>query len=324
MKTLIKLFLIFITNTSICAQTIFDVVKTSESHTTLETAIVASGLDKSLSNPDADLTLFAPTDDAFSALPTDLLNKLLSDPTGKLSQILLSHVAESSYLSPQLSDDMKIKMLQENETLIKITDGMVKINNAKVIVSDIKASNGVVHVIDAVLSTSFNNSSSDMFDLDKSFLEWKAYKVTGSHEGTLKLSEIDLDFVNGQISGGTVKVDMTTIQCTDLSGNGKNSLEGHLMSEDFFSVDDFPFSKIIIDDIKLLNETYQIKATITIKGHSEKIEFDAVLHDNMITSNIKIDRTKFNIKYGSGSFFDDLGDNMIYDEFDLSITLVMI
>jgi len=66
---------------------------------------------------------------------------------------------------------------------------------------------------------------------------------------------------------------------------------------------------------------YKVQADLTIKGKTESISFDANVEKNMATAEITIDRTKFDVKYGSGSFFDDLGDNMIYDDFVLNVNL---
>ena len=132
------------------SQTVFGIIENSEIHNTLETAIVAAGLDETLAS-EGPFTVFAPTDDAFGLIPEDVLETLLSDPTGQLTQILLNHVVSGTALSTDLSDGMMITTLQGGEVSVSITDGMVMIGNATVIVADINADNGVVHVIDAIL-----------------------------------------------------------------------------------------------------------------------------------------------------------------------------
>jgi len=136
--------------------TVFDIIANSDVHNTLETAIVAAGLDGILSS-EGPFTVFAPTDDAFGLIPADVIETLLADPTGLLTQILLNHVVEGTTLSTDLSDGMMIETLQGGEVMVSITDGVVMIGNATVIVADITADNGVVHVIDAVIETTVNN-----------------------------------------------------------------------------------------------------------------------------------------------------------------------
>ena len=127
-----------------------DIIVDSDAHNTLETAVLAAELDGALSAPNASLTVFAPTDDAFAAIPAEVLEGLLADPTA-LSQILLYHVVGSSALSSDLSNGMMIETLQGGEVMVTITNGIVKINEATVTVSNILTYNGVVHVLDAVI-----------------------------------------------------------------------------------------------------------------------------------------------------------------------------
>ena len=136
--------------------TVFDIIANSEVHTTLEAAIVAAGLDETLAS-EGPFTVFAPTDDAFSIIPADVIDALLADPTGDLTQILLNHVVSGTTLSTDLSDGMMITTLQGGDVMVSIADGVVMIGNATVIIADITADNGVVHVIDAVIETTTSN-----------------------------------------------------------------------------------------------------------------------------------------------------------------------
>lgn len=138
------------------SQSVFGIIESSETHTTLEAAIVAAELDETLSS-EGTFTVFAPTDDAFSLIPANVIETLLADPTGDLTQILLNHVVSGATMSTDLSDGMMITTLQGGEVMVSITDGVVMIGNATVIIADITADNGVVHVIDAVLETTVNN-----------------------------------------------------------------------------------------------------------------------------------------------------------------------
>ena len=150
------IFCLFTFNTY--SQTIFQVIENSEVHNTLEAAIVAAGLDETLSN-DGPFTVFAPTDDVFSVIPAAVLETLLADPTGQLTQILLNHVVSGTTMSTDLADGMIITTLQGSEVLVSINDGVVMIGNATVVVVDINADNGVVHVIDAVIESAVNSIS---------------------------------------------------------------------------------------------------------------------------------------------------------------------
>lgn len=140
---------------------VFDIIESSDVHNTLETAILAAGLSETLSS-EGTFTVFAPTDDAFSLIPADVLQSLLADPAGALTQVLLGHVVGTVALSSDLSDGMMITTLQGSQVEVGINDGVVTIGNATVIVADLVADNGVVHVIDAVLQDQSSNVSALM------------------------------------------------------------------------------------------------------------------------------------------------------------------
>ncbi len=159
-------------------------------------------------------------------------------------------------------------------------------------------------------------------NIKKSSVLWKGNKVTGSHEGTIKIKSGFLKFEKKKFIGGEFEIDMNSLICTDLSGEYKGKLEGHLKDDDFFGVSKFPISTLEITKAKhQKGNTYECTAAITIKGKTEIITFNTDINKDTAVAKIKIDRTKFDIKYGSGSFFKGLGDNMIYDEFDLNINL---
>ena len=115
---------------------------------------------------------------------------------------------------------------------------------------------------------------------------------------------------------------MASIVCTDLSGKGKASIESHLKSDDFFSVDKFPNASLTILNVEKKNlGQYQVNANITIKGFTQKIVFDAELEEKTANAKLIIDRTLLGIIYKSGNFFEELADKAIYDEFEISIEL---
>ena len=156
-----------------------------------------------------------------------------------------------------------------------------------------------------------------------SALTWVGSKITGSHEGTIGLKSGYLTLDNNDLVGGEFVIDMTTIVCTDLSGKGKASIESHLKSDDFFSVDKFPNASLTILNVKKKSlGQYHVNANITIKGITQKIMFDAEIKEKTAKAKIVIDRTLFGIIYKSGNFFEELADKAIYDEFEMSIELM--
>ncbi|MBK8349215.1 MAG: YceI family protein [Saprospiraceae bacterium] len=152
---------------------------------------------------------------------------------------------------------------------------------------------------------------------------WKGFKVTGSHEGNIKFKSGSLTFNGDVLTGGDLVVDMNSMDCTDLTGGGKGKLEGHLKSDDFFGTAAHPTASIKFTKVvsRGLTGEYKITANITIKKTTKEIKFNATVKDGAGTAAIKIDRTDFDVKYGSGSFFDSLGDKTIYDEFDLNVAI---
>lgn len=133
------------------SQTVVDVIVGSADHETLEAAVIEAGLVDALSDSTGTFTVFAPTDTAFAALPEGLLDTLLADPMGELTQILLYHVLGSEVPSDSLSDGQMAMTLQGADVTVTIDSSGVFINDAQVTTADIPASNGIVHVINAVL-----------------------------------------------------------------------------------------------------------------------------------------------------------------------------
>ncbi len=172
----------------------------------------------------------------------------------------------------------------------------------------------------ATLSTT---AQTKKVDVKKSTINWVGKKVTGAHEGTINLKEGSLVFKNKKLVGGNFTVNMTTIIATDLTGEYKTKLEGHLKADDFFGTDKFPTANLVIKKIADKgNGVYGVNADLTIKGITKPVGFEITVVGKTATADLKIDRTKYDIKYGSGSFFDGLGDKTIYDEFELKVKLV--
>ena len=158
---------------------------------------------------------------------------------------------------------------------------------------------------------------------EESKVTWKAYKVTGSHAGTVNLKEGTLIIEEGKLTGGEFVVDMTSLMTTDDLGDMKAKLEGHLKSDDFFGVATHPTSSLVFTEVEASGKnSYEVSGDLTIKGITKAITFDVSIYGSKATATMKIDRAQYDVRYGSGSFFDNLGDKTIYDEFDLVVDLV--
>ncbi|MEM1340127.1 MAG: YceI family protein [Bacteroidota bacterium] len=157
---------------------------------------------------------------------------------------------------------------------------------------------------------------------EKSTVTWKAYKVTGSHTGTVALQSGALMFDGDKLTGGEFAVNMTTINTTDLDGDYKNKLDGHLKSPDFFGVENHPSASLVFTNVEASGKnSYKVTGDLTIKGITKPVTFDVSIYGSKATATLKVDRAAYDVRYGSGSFFDNLGDKTIYDEFDLVVDL---
>ena len=151
-----------------------------------------------------------------------------------------------------------------------------------------------------------------------STLTWKGYKVTGSHTGTIGIQSGHLEFDGEKLVGGEFVVNMTSLIATDLTGGGKTKLEGHLKSDDFFGVEKFPTAKLVFTSVKSAGKNaYEVTGDLTIKGITKSVTFEVAVFGSKATADLTIDRSQFDVRYGSGSFFDNLGDKTIYDDFKI-------
>lgn len=165
-------------------------------------------------------------------------------------------------------------------------------------------------------------------DTKASKVHWTGKKVTGEHTGYISVSNGQLMVDKNNLTGAKVNIDMNTIVCTDLKDEGTNGkFVGHLKSDDFFSVEKNPITTFEITSVKpASNGEYSVKGNLTIKGKTNEISFPAkvIVANGTVKANgtAKIDRTKWDIRYGSGKFFEGLGDKMIYDEFEITFDIV--
>ena len=169
---------------------------------------------------------------------------------------------------------------------------------------------------------------------EKSNLEWLGEKVTGKHNGTIALKSGSL-MVDGESITGSFVVDMTSLKNSDLPVDGdynQAKLEGHLKSDDFFGVANHPTATFKITKVlpykarEGQKANHKVSGELTIKGTTHPISFPAFIEfsDNGFTATgtATVDRSKYNVKYGSGSFFSGLGDKLIYDDFYLTLNIV--
>ena len=166
------------------------------------------------------------------------------------------------------------------------------------------------------------NSDEKEVSITKSSVTWKGYKVTGSHTGTIALKSGSLSFEDSKLVGGAFVMDMNSIACTDLEGVYKGKLEGHLKSDDFFGVENNPTARLVFTNVTAGDKgVYTVKGDLTIKGKTNNVLFDLTVNEHNATTALKINRAKYDVKYGSTSFFEGLKDKAIYDEFDLQVNL---
>ena len=164
---------------------------------------------------------------------------------------------------------------------------------------------------------------------ENSTIKWIGSKISENHEGTINIDKGMLMIDHGKLVGGQFSINMQSIATTDMSDKMNKKLDGHLKNEDFFNVEQFPLATIILTKvIKGDGNSYKIVADLTIKGITHPVNFAADIIINGInvsaSANIKIDRTKWDIKYGSGSFFENLGDKIILDEIVLDVFLLSV
>lgn len=181
----------------------------------------------------------------------------------------------------------------------------------------------------SVVSTELENGNYT-FQADQSQIMWVGKKTLVADwidEGFIKLSNGSLSVDNGNILSGGVVVDMNTITAQKTgSGGGQDKLANHLKSADFFNVAEFGNSVFNVISVTKNEDKYEVTGDITIKGKTESITFPANIYMGdgkvFVEAEIVIDRSKFDVRFGSKNFFNDLGNNVIDDNFTLKMKLV--
>ena len=174
-----------------------------------------------------------------------------------------------------------------------------------------------------------NSAEKTDIDLKLSKLEWTGKKLGGEHYGEIQLSSGHLTFTKNKLTGGAFEMDMASITCVDITDQKSNKrLVDHLKSEDFFSAARFPKSTFIITKVESKSTTeYLVTGNLTIKGKTNPITFmakvNATNNETIAEATLAFDRSKFDVKFGSQSFFENLGDKLVYDDVDMTVKLVL-
>lgn len=180
-------------------------------------------------------------------------------------------------------------------------------------------------ILTALLGSAFTlQAQVYTIDADKSVIKWDARKVTGSgHYGTVDVKSGTLELKDNKLQKAEVVVDMTSMVNTDTEdGEPTPRLVGHLKSDDFFSVDKFETASFVLTgSTEFENNQAKVYGRLTIKGITQPINFIVKRDGGKMTTSLSVDRTLYDVRFGSGKFFDGLGDNMIKDEFTLDISL---
>ena len=169
------------------------------------------------------------------------------------------------------------------------------------------------------LMFSMSLAAQNTLNILESSLKWEGKKITGSgHNGSLTFSDSQVKIKDGNIISGVFTVDMTTLTCDDLTAaQGKANLEGHLKSNDFFAVEKFNTATLVISSVENNNAT----GILTIKDISHPIQFKLTKNQDVYNASLVFDRSKYDVKYASGSFFKNLGDKLILNEIELLVEL---
>lgn len=180
-------------------------------------------------------------------------------------------------------------------------------------------------LIITMLSLSSLTFAADKIEVDASSskIVFNAKKLTATHTGEVKLASGFLNFAKDTLVGGEFMADMTTISNTDITdADYHKKFIDHMISEDFFGVEKFKTAKFVFKSAKKLkNDNYKITGNLTIKDVTAPVTFEAVVTKEKASAKLTFDRTKYGIKYGSGKFFQNLGDKLIADDVELVITL---
>jgi polyisoprenoid-binding protein YceI len=162
------------------------------------------------------------------------------------------------------------------------------------------------------------NGFTQEVDLSKSTFKWSGSKVSATHFGPIKLKNAELKFKNDQLVSGKFVMDHNSIESKDLEGTWKKKFEEHIKSADFFDVKKYPTSSLKINKVK----DGKFFGDLTIKNKTNLVVIPYKKKGKKYTGTMKFDRTKFDMVYGSGNFFKNLGDKMINDQVTVEFTII--
>lgn len=189
---------------------------------------------------------------------------------------------------------------------------------------------GILMLLSFITVLVMNAQDRYVADTEESTINWEGQKIIGSnHIGTINLKSGWLQVDGNAITGGNFVIDMNSIINKDLKDDSmKERLVGHLKSDDFFGVEKFPVSNLVITGgSEFINNTAKIRGNLTIKEATHPVEFTVRVNkigDSLVyTAQIAFDRSLYEVRYGSGKFFSNLGDNAIKDEILLDVRLVV-
>ena len=156
----------------------------------------------------------------------------------------------------------------------------------------------------------------------QSNIDWVGRKVTGAHNGTVAIKEGEIVLKDGKLTGGNFVIDTTSIKILDVTDPATNAqFFGHLASDDFFSTEKYPEATLVIFSVS----GNHVEGNLTIKGITHPVGFDVIVNVNedqlTAAGKLVIDRTKYDMKFRSGNFFKDLGDTLIYNDFELNVVI---
>lgn len=215
---------------------------------------------------------------------------------------------------------MKQKITRKLENQTKNYLSHFNINNQNL--KKMKNLKSIALALVVAFATVSVSAQTKKIDAAKSSINWLGKKVTGQHNGTVNFKDGALVFKGKKVAGGNFTVDMTSLTATDLQGEYQGKLNGHLKADDFFGTEKFPTAKLNFKKVVAKSaNVYTVTGDLTIKGITKPITFDLTTTANSATTKFMVDRTKYDIKYGSGTFFTSIGDKAIADEFELDVTL---
>lgn len=183
-------------------------------------------------------------------------------------------------------------------------------------------------ILGFVLSVTILPVSAQNFSIDssESIIEWNGEKVTGEHNGNIKLKSGEFEIKKNKIVSGTFVMDMASMTNLDIEDAGmRGKLMGHLKSDDFFGVEKYPTAILeVTKSSTFKNGEAEVTAKLTIKANTHPITFKLKRDEDDLSTTLTVDRTLYDVRYGSGKFFENLGDKTIYDEFTLKVNLVAV